>query len=817
MNTSESRGLQGLLEPLTSLNYQRFGRFLINEKLGEGAVGVVYVAQDTLFDDLVAVKLLKPQWANNEEYVKRFLQDAKAMARLSKSNSQQESGSHPNIVRVLDSGDGHGTYYIAMELVKGRPLDKIIESGISPAGGVVGFSEEKIAELGIQIAEALDVVHQQGIIHRDIKPSNLIMQPDGLVKITDFGIAHIDDPSATLQTHDGQMLGTPAYMSPEQVLGKKEVDGRSDLFSLGATLYQLGAGKLPFGADTTNFGTIFVEIVHTNPRELSDENPRIDKTLSAIIMKCLNKNPDDRFQTGSALAGALRDWLQAKEENKDRTRVILRSEIPSIGDGDQDATRLWHPTTASDIPGPANGSQLAGVEEPRDGTRVITKSQIPSPDEGNDVGQLWQPASGDEIPGPSIIDHDTNDTIWSRARRFLNHHKKATYGTLGAVLLLTVIVAIGKYLPALMDHISPPKAYLKIESDPHGAEIYVDDAALKRITPDKLELAPGSHRVRLRHAGRKDWEKMVHLEKGKEHSEHPRLEEVERFALLKLKSTPAGAEVYVDDNPTAKGTTPMELELPLGDHVVSLKKPQYSPWKEKVPLKEEREYWKDVSLERIPPLMAKLKMDSSPLGAELFVDGASKGVTPLMVDLSVGAYTVRLLKEGFKPWEKKIPLNEARLYSENISLEPETQIRLPQVTARIISKPANADLYIDDAPVGKTPITVTMPAGTYSLRMALKDHKPWNGKVSWKRTQETLNAKLDPVKSGPEMATLKVSTWPVSAQLFVNNERKGSTPVTLTLPANQSYNLRMEAAKYQPKAVTVYLDRTGKDLKFELH
>ena len=289
MSAWGSQTSKSLLEPLASSNYQKFGRFLIKEKLGEGAMGIVFVASDTLFDEDAAVKVLKPQWADSEEYVKRFLQDAKAMARLCKS------APHPNIVKVMDSGDGHGTYYIAMELVKGRPLDKIIESGKSPAGGVVGFSEERIAKLGIQVAEALEYVHREGIIHRDIKPSNLILQQvdkqDDVVKITDFGIAHIEDPSATLQTHDGQMLGTPAYMSPEQVMGKKDVDGRSDLFSLGVTLYQLSLGKLPFGADTTNFGTFLVEIVSSNPRELSDENPRIDKTFSEIIMKCLNKKP----------------------------------------------------------------------------------------------------------------------------------------------------------------------------------------------------------------------------------------------------------------------------------------------------------------------------------------------------------------------------------------------------------------------------------------------------------------------------------------------------------------------------------------------
>ena len=462
---------------------------------------------------------------------------------------------------------------------------------------------------------------------------------------------------------------------------------------------------------------------------------------------------------------------------------------------------MWQPdparqtaaaSTTEEIPRSANEIPLEAMDAGTAATRIIPASEATPIDEGGArIIESIEPITILPIPKPE----DQDDTERFSIKRFFDHHRKTVYGTLATILLLIVAAAVGRHF------IIPSKAYLGIDSDPQGAEIYVDDIALKRMTPQTLELAPGSHRVRLHRDGYKDWEKIVHLEKGKEHSENSSLEPIERLALLKLKSTPAGAEVYVDENPTARGTTPMDLKLPLGDHVVSLRKPQYSPWKEKVPLKEEREYRKDVTLERIPPPLAALKMDSSPLGAEFFVDGASKGVTPLKVDLSVGTYTLRLFKDGFKPWEKKIPLNEARLYQENIALEPRTGTRTAQVAARITSTPANADLYIDGVPVGKTPLTVTKPAGTYSLRMESEGYEPWDSKVTWEKAQETVHAKLAPipvpVQPASEMATLNVSTSPVSAQLFVNNEFKGNTPISLKLPANKPYKLTMKAEKYQ--------------------
>jgi eukaryotic-like serine/threonine-protein kinase len=262
-----------------------YGRHRILKELGKGSMGVVYQAHDPQIDRLVALKVLRPDRVATEAFLHRFMKEAKAIGRLS----------HPNMVVVYDVGEDQGTVYIAMEFLEGKPLNEIIE--------IDSLKPEEIIDLGVQVAEALDYAHRKGIVHRDIKPSNIIVQPDGQIKITDFGIAHIEDPEATQQTQAGEILGTPAYMSPEQVLSQP-VDGRSDLFSLGVILYELAAGKRPFRGE--NIAAMFRNITGEDPPEPVMLNPAVPHELSLVITRCLAKSPEQRFATGKDLAEALR-------------------------------------------------------------------------------------------------------------------------------------------------------------------------------------------------------------------------------------------------------------------------------------------------------------------------------------------------------------------------------------------------------------------------------------------------------------------------------------------------------------------------------
>ena len=262
-----------------------YGRYKVLEELGQGSMGIVYKAHDPNLDLVLAVKVLRPECLQGETLVKRFLAEARVLGRLD----------HPNIVRVYNVDEDQGTVYIAMEFLEGEALNDLAKRR--------RLSPEEIADLGATIADALGYAHSKGIVHRDVKPGNILVRSDGKPKITDFGIARIEDTAEHLRTQAGEVLGTPAYMAPEQVLSEP-VDGRSDIFSLGIILYELCAGERPFRGDS--LGAVFQAITQATPVPLLERNPEIPAALAEAVERCLRRNPVDRYQSGDELAAALR-------------------------------------------------------------------------------------------------------------------------------------------------------------------------------------------------------------------------------------------------------------------------------------------------------------------------------------------------------------------------------------------------------------------------------------------------------------------------------------------------------------------------------
>ena len=276
-----------------------YGRYKIVEEIGRGSMGIVYLAQDPHIDRKIALKVIHKEHAGNTYFLSRFYKEAKAIGRLS----------HPNIVTVYDIGQDHGTHFITMEFIAGMPLGRVIRQK--------ALSLEKILSIGIKLADALNFAHEKGIIHRDVKPSNIIMTKSGEPILTDFGIAHVDDPDAAQQTRVGEVMGTPRYMSPEQVMGKT-VDGRSDLYALGVILYELTTGQNLI--KSKNFSAIFHEIIHADPKipEIKDRHATDAQreAVTRVISKSLLKAPEERIQTGRQLAAALNACLDRAAHNK---------------------------------------------------------------------------------------------------------------------------------------------------------------------------------------------------------------------------------------------------------------------------------------------------------------------------------------------------------------------------------------------------------------------------------------------------------------------------------------------------------------------
>lgn len=296
----------GAPSPQADMPVRQVGRYEIRERLGRGGMASVFKAHDPGIGRDVAIKFLHASLCEDEEYRARFLREARASGGLS----------HPNIVTVHDVGEIDGRPYMAMELLDGESLADVLEPGKPlPIRDVVVMS--------IQLARALDYSHKRGIVHRDIKPGNIARSKGTLdIKVMDFGIAHMESSKGEQRTRVGDVLGTPQYMSPEQINGEK-IDGRADLFSVGIVMYQMLTGQRPFTGDSVV--NLALKIAKEEPTPLNKLRPNIPASLRRVVDRCLAKAPDDRFPSGAELADALTRVLAEIDEEShavDRPRII---------------------------------------------------------------------------------------------------------------------------------------------------------------------------------------------------------------------------------------------------------------------------------------------------------------------------------------------------------------------------------------------------------------------------------------------------------------------------------------------------------------
>jgi eukaryotic-like serine/threonine-protein kinase len=272
----------------------RLGRYEIRSLVGEGGMGEVYRAWDTELERVVALKVLPPQIAADRDRLSRFLQEARAASKI--------GGAHA--AHIYEIKETEGLHFIAMEYAEGQSLDKHI--------GGKPLEVAEVARLGIQIAEALEEAHARGVTHRDIKPANIIVTPRGGVKVLDFGLAKINRPeeqhedgrSPHVKTDPGMVMGTVSYMSPEQALAERDIDHRTDIFSLGVVLYEMATGRVPFAGDSA--GRTIDNIIHFQPEAMARFNYAVPVELDVIVRKCLRKSRDERYQTVRDLLNDLR-------------------------------------------------------------------------------------------------------------------------------------------------------------------------------------------------------------------------------------------------------------------------------------------------------------------------------------------------------------------------------------------------------------------------------------------------------------------------------------------------------------------------------
>src|SRR5438132_1409862 len=324
----------------------KLGRYEIRSKIGEGGMGELYLAQDTKLDRKVALKILPAEVAAHSDRMKRFVQEAKAASALN----------HPNIITIYEIDETDSINFIAIEFIEGETLRERIRN-TSP------MKLSEILDVANQTASALSAAHAANIVHRDIKPENIMLRRDGIVKVLDFGLVKLMDPpemgaeDATrplVQTDAGVVMGTVAYMSPEQARGLP-VDARTDIWSLGVVLYEMAAGRLPFEGETAT--DVILSIVEREPPPLARYSKDTPAELERIVSKALRKNKEERYQTAKDLALDLKNLKQELE-----VQARLERSIESrAGRGGRLVT---------------SGEQMAIVTSPRSASRTAGAGTI---------------------------------------------------------------------------------------------------------------------------------------------------------------------------------------------------------------------------------------------------------------------------------------------------------------------------------------------------------------------------------------------------------------------------------------------------------
>lgn len=524
---------------------EQIGRYRVMAELGRGAMGVVYRALDPAIGRTVAIKTIRlADFADAAELARlreRLLREARAAGVLS----------HPNIVTIYDVGEEQGLAWIAMEFASGPTLEELL-SRKEP------LEPEAVLRILRQTAAALDYAHGKGIVHRDVKPANIVIQEDGTVKITDFGIAR--DAASRDLTHAGTVVGTPSYMSPEQVEGRR-ADGRSDQFSLAVIAYEMLTGEKPFAREP--LPALLYQIAHEEPAPPQRINPTLGRQVEAVLRKALAKRPEDRYETCTAFVRALegacgaspgwRPLARGAGQSLPTAEVKAVAAKPAPNQAPKRKRRLWPAALAVLAVAAAAGgfwwrsvwfrSATPAPEVPAPAVEVPEVSQRPSP--AGPRREEPAPEVAPELPAAEpageVAASATGESQPQARAKEAAPTPAASGGEASVVLVRT----------------SPPGAVVMFDRNP----------ALSCKTPCSISLAPGRHTASASLAGHRPAMRIFEVPG-----------ETDLFLYLapmtgqvQIISEPPGAAILLNGNPRRE-TTPATIELPAGRHTVAVVK-----------------------------------------------------------------------------------------------------------------------------------------------------------------------------------------------------------------------------------------------------
>jgi eukaryotic-like serine/threonine-protein kinase len=743
------------------------GRYEVVSELGRGAMGVVYKAMDPVIGRTVAVKTIRLSaegtGLSRPELLTRFQTEARAAGLLT----------HPNIVVVFDAGEEDGLYYITMELVEGKSLQALLDSGQA-------FPLPRTLRIMEQTCSALQFAHERNVVHRDIKPANLMLTADDTVKVTDFGTAKILQFGTVQQT--AHVMGTPSYMSPEQVKGRA-VDGRSDIFSLGVMLYEMVTGEKPFPGQ--NITTVIYKIVNEDPVPPRQIDPSIHPGISAVVMKALVKEPEQRYQSCREMLEDLRNYRSIAAGGNPQSTMV-------VGGGSPAATM---------ISGNAGGYGM-GVDD-----QAVAAT----------AGSLTLRASS---PGQTTVVRRTASIAPAKEPP----KKKSVVGTIFAALLLLGVIAYGanKIRPVfeaarelhaaqVKSGGQPPPATttpnttpenpavtaVETESSPQpkdsaaasttsGGETKPVETKPEKVSPKKTEFLVSTraaeYKGRIEEAiSEKGLSGRAKVQaSGNTLTVAGKLRLAEHGALLKfLRNAPSDVRVIdhieYDDTPVAAAGNPDEGGHPVPEtgrgaiHVVT-----------------------DV------------------IGASAVLRGpaghvVSKCDTPCSFNnLSPAQYSLEVLKEGYQSVQTALQVKQGDVEDQKIKLESLAK------GIYISSKPPGADVFINGAKqLGQTPVTLPLAPGQYNLVLRLPGYEAYAGSIQVKDNIQTqLDATLNE-KSATRVAWAQINSNPKGAEILVDGTSTGQfSPARVQVPAGM-HNVTLRLNGYQQAKRTVQVSEGG--------
>lgn len=597
----------------------KIGRYVIQGELGRGAMGVVYRAQDPAIGRTVAVKTIRIGQFNDEREIKhvqdRMMREAQAAGILS----------HSNIVTIYDIQHENDTAFIFMEFVDGDTLEKLLLSDTP-------IDKQFMLRLMKQSAEALDYAHERGIVHRDVKPANIMVRRDGMAKIADFGIARMQSHSLT-QT--GQILGTPNYMSPEQISGKP-VDGRADQYSLAVMLYEVLTGEKPFVADS--LPTLLFRVVSEMPQPVARLNPTLNPEIDEVLQRALAKSPDDRFPTCSEFIRSLERACQSAPGWKTLVR----------GGGLSQATLLAPAPVPQAAPKPVVLPAPAPVVTPAVAPKPVAPVPAPTPAAAPVAPAAYTPPPS--APAPAKVAAPVPVTSAVHSAPPASKPKFNTMAILAVAVVAALLGAVGIGLKLKRDKEQAQQAGSTQTVD----ESFVPDEQKKKGNNTTVAVAPK--------ANSKGTEGLkAPGGSGSTPPVTPPSTVAGGGGAVSIRTAPEGANVVLDDGKLPPCTTPCLLELPKGRHTATMMLDTYKS--------EFRIFYvpQDTAISiNLEKRKGSLEINSTPAGATITIDGAEHPQkTPAMIPLVVGKHTVSIALPGKPTYTQSFEMRSEAIVSLN--------------------------------------------------------------------------------------------------------------------------------------------------------